>query len=237
MTHSTIKPNWPSFGGYTPISGCPEFRVRLNRPISRIRLLHADEAMPPLPVKQQPKVIAPPPLPEPIRELPPAEVRTLFETDIGKEIAQDRKKIESVLQSVTKEWQAACDKQHLHVHELQQAAIELALTIATKLLHRDIEEDRFEIETILEEMTIDLEPSRNATIRLNPDDYDLLQTRMEGSMFQLPTLPDAIVVPDELLARGTCQIDTGDTILVSDFNTQLQQMRDQLLGELGHARS
>jgi flagellar biosynthesis/type III secretory pathway protein FliH len=84
-------------------------------------------------------------------------------------------------------------------------------------------------------MLAQLEKDAPVTIRMNPADIELLESRLDGSPL-LPDRDDPRVVPDRTLARGECRVESGDTILLSDVTRELQEIRDDLLRSLGNAR-
>ncbi|MCS7270180.1 MAG: flagellar assembly protein FliH, partial [Gemmataceae bacterium] len=122
------------------------------------------------------------------------------------------------------------------LQEWQRAAITLAMTIASRLLYERIQSGEFPIEARVREMIAQLANEPVVAVRLHPQDLKLLQERLAGQ----PLLSESEhprFIADATLARGECRVEGRDTILLSDVVRQLQEIQDELLRSLGHARS
>jgi flagellar biosynthesis/type III secretory pathway protein FliH len=125
------------------------------------------------------------------------------------------------------------DEQRLS--EWRRVAVELGLTIATKLLHEKITAGEFALEALVRDMAAQFNGPPPITVRLHPDDLAVLRQRLGGS----PLLADAesVLVADPALGRGNCRIEAGGQMLLSDLADQLEDLRTTLLRSLGHAGS
>ncbi|MEJ5275345.1 MAG: FliH/SctL family protein [Thermogemmata sp.] len=139
----------------------------------------------------------------------------------------------SALRSAVAELQR---QQQQRLHEWQRAAIELALTMASRLLYERIQSGEFPIDARVREMVAQLENEPVIAIRLHPQDLKLLEQRLK----EQPLWPEGEqprFIADATLARGECRVEGRETILLSDVVRQLEEIRDELLRSLGHARS
>ena len=72
-------------------------------------------------------------------------------------------------------------------------------------------------------------------VRLNPEDLALLTRRLDGE--PLLTTADPRLVPDAALARGSVAVEGHSQLLVADPARTLEEIRDELLRSLAHARA
>jgi flagellar biosynthesis/type III secretory pathway protein FliH len=212
-----------------------EYRVRFTGRLVDAVLVPAEEVSVP-----QPRPAAPPsrtptpasiPVPAP-RVEPPAPTAPQNTRDAD----TDREHVEAALEQIRAGVAALREDQAGRLREWQRAAIELALTIATRLLHERIAAGEFPIEARVRDMIAQLEEDAPATVRLNPADLALLESRLGGEPL-LSGRDDPRLVPDPELGRGECRVESRETILLSDLTRELQEIRDELLRSLGNARS
>lgn len=185
----------------------------------------------------QPSLPPQTPTPPPRAE-PPTPTATIdfWQTEAGKELLADRQRIEALLEQVRQSVRELRVDQANRLKEWQRAAIELALTIATRLLHERVQSGEFPIEARVRDMIVQLEEDAPATIHLNPADLDLLTSRLGGTPL-VPGRDDPRFVANPELARGECRVESRETLLLSDVTRELQEIREELLRSVGYARS
>ena len=122
------------------------------------------------------------------------------------------------------------------LRELQEAAVELAIAIASCIVHRTIERNDFAIEGLVAQMIDRLEPGVSVSIRLHPDDLQLLRKRLDGKPPPSDECGDVQFVADASLSRGDCAAEAGDFGLVSQIESQQSDLRKLLLEELTDAQ-
>ena len=219
--------------GSTPATH--EFRVRFSRHLRGARLVAADEDAVPAfqPAAPAPQPAAPPAPPSATAVAPPTD---FWKPNTGRELQADRERIETVLGGVTAAVENIRSERGERLREWQRAAIELALTIATRVLHEQVESGAFPIEAKVRDMIAQLGEDAAVTIRLNPADLALLGDRLGGQPLS-PDHPDPRFVPDANLGRGDCQVEGRESMLLSDVTRELEEIRDELLRSLKNARS
>ncbi len=166
-----------------------ETRIRLKFPLRGARI---DSPSAPLPPISMPLLTSSTQRLSP--EVPPSLSVTqtvpnldLSQSEIGNQLRSDRKLIETMLARLVDSVHQLQLDHRLRLAELQQAAVEIALTIATRLLHQQINAGDFNIEAMVREMVGQLGDDVPVTIRLNPQDLLLVERRLEGA----PLLPDS----------------------------------------------
>ncbi len=206
-----------------------EFRVRFHARLANATLTTPDA---PLPAA---KPILPPPPPPPVVAFVPEPVPAPA-PDLTAEFLADRERIEAVLETVRT---AAADvRKDLNgrLREWQRAAVELAMATATRLLHDRVVTGEFPVEEKVREMVEQLHEDGPITVRLNPADLELLEHRLGGEPL-LPGRDDPRVIPDPTLARAECRVEGREGMLLTDVTRELIEIREQLLKDLGNARS
>lgn len=218
-----------------------ECRLRFHRPLKGAEVVPAD-AVPtaarpePKPAPAPPPAPKPPPPAPPTRTADPVPATDAAHAELARERAADRARIEAVLAEVRSDVASLRKERAARVAELQRVAIELALTIASRLLHERIVSGDFPIDAKVRDMVAQLGEDAAVTVRLNPTDLALLKDRLGDD----PLVPDRDapkLVPDPALARGACQVEGRESMLLSDVARELQEIREDLLRSLDNARS
>lgn len=122
------------------------------------------------------------------------------------------------------------------LHEFQQASVELAHAIASKLVFDDVEQDRFPIANLVHEVISRLNAKSETVVRMNPADLALLR--------ELPTIGDSEdeqtvrFVADSNLRRGDCRAKSGEITVIYELRRQIDEIRQQLLSTVnGHVET
>lgn len=166
---------------------------------------------------------------------PPAPPTDLLVTEIGAQLSADRRAIEAVLGSVTAAVDGLKQEHAERLFQWRAAAVELAVSIAAKLLHERIAADQFNLEQMIRDMAADLN-DEVVCVRLNPHDLELLEKRLDGQpLLSGPTDPQLIA--DTSLARGECRVEGRSAVSLSDLPRQLGQIREDLLRRVADARA
>jgi flagellar biosynthesis/type III secretory pathway protein FliH len=202
-------------------------------------LERADEQQPlsPAALPAAPKSTPEPPTPLTATHTTPASPSTNTpKPDLTKELQADRARIDELFGKVRASVNDLRKDQAERIRQWQRAAIELAVTISTRVLHERIEADAFPIEAKVRDMLNQLEGDVPVKIRLNPTDLDLLRRKLGGKPL-LDGPDDPNLVADPSLARGDCCVEGKEAMLLSDLGRELVEIREELLRSLAHARS
>lgn len=160
-----------------------------------------------------------------------------WDSTVARELAADRERIEATLEQLRAASIEVQSQRDAHLAGLQNAAVELSLTIATQLLHRVVTADEFPVEDMVRDMAAQMMDESSFTIHLNPEDLKLLERRLGGA----PLLPDSEatkLVADPTMKRCECRVEGGHgSLLISDAARQLQEIREELLRNLANARN
>lgn len=218
-----------------------ECRLRFHRPLKGVEVVPADSvATAPKPTPPQarpePKPAPPPPAPAPPAPVPATEPAVDFsQTELARELAADRDRIEAVLAEVRSDIVALRMERAAKIEDLQRVAIELAVAISSRLLHERVAADDLPMDTKLRDMVAQLGDDVAVNVRLNPLDLQLLKARL-GEQPLSPDRDDPRFTPDPALNRGECQVEGRESMLLSELTRELHEIRDDLLGSLTNAR-
>ena len=224
MTVQTTKPYQPR-----------EFRVPVSARMSLATLVPPNTPLPPLSALS-PKVVESNRSAEQVLNPDPAQPADFWVTEIGSQLSAERKAIEATLSAV-RTGVNELRKQHTErLADWQKAAVELALTLAAKVLHERVTADEFPIDAMIRDMAGEMHEDEIISIRLNPRDLQLLEQRLDGEPL-FPGLTDPKLVADHTLGRAECRVEGRANVTVCDLPRQLSQFREDLLRSLAHARS
>ncbi len=114
------------------------------------------------------------------------------------------------------------------LHELQRVAVELAVAVASRLVHGRITANEFPVEELVRKAVARLAGEPRVVVRLHPEDLALLKKRLGG---QTPTPAGAEVqlAADPTVGRGDCRAEGGPVVVLSRLEAQLADIRERLL--------
>ncbi len=205
------------------------FRVSFTARLANAAFVSPDAPLPPF---RRPS--PPAPITQPL--ITPLIPQNLSDTAIGRDMAADRKMIQTTLSTIQAKVAELSRQQAANMDGLQNAAVELALTIATRLLHRMVTADEFPVEAMVRDMAAELVNDTPVTVWLNPDDLKLLERRLGGQQLLSGDAPK--LVADASLERCECRVEGGNgSLILSDPARHLAEIRDDLLRNLADARN
>ncbi len=121
--------------------------------------------------------------------------------------------------------------------EMARAAVNLAVTIAGRLIHAKLEAGEFGLDALIQKLLSRLEGLHPVTVRLHPEDLALLRRRVPDDQALFPDDRVARMVADPLIGRGSCRADMGDVSILSELDAQLADIRKHLLESLDHGHA
>ncbi len=123
------------------------------------------------------------------------------------------------------------EQQRQSLQEMQEVAVELAVAAASVLTGTAIERGQFAVDDLILQALAQMQLTDPVRVRMNPQDYDLLQVLMKE--------PDAseelqrlTVIQDDSLNRGSCRVESGRRILLTDLPTRLNDIRRSWMEKL-----
>jgi flagellar biosynthesis/type III secretory pathway protein FliH len=126
-------------------------------------------------------------------------------------------------------------QQSQRLQEMQQVAVELAMAVASRLAHEQLEAGNLGVESLVRQAVERLKTTEPVTVFLHPKDLELLKTRLAKVQPRPADLAKLRLAADPQLARGNCRAEAGDTSVVLDVQEQLSAIRRHLLDALPEA--
>jgi flagellar biosynthesis/type III secretory pathway protein FliH len=148
----------------------------------------------------------------------------------------DWPRIEAALAAIDEQLQEIEQRRRESLVEMQQAAVELAVSIAARLVHEKIRADDFAVEDLVGALLQRCETSGPVEIHLHPADLELFERRTQGQTRPGIKHGSYTLVADGSLERGDCRVDAGDFGILSKLELQLSEMRQHLLECLDDAQ-
>jgi flagellar biosynthesis/type III secretory pathway protein FliH len=147
----------------------------------------------------------------------------------------ERAAIQQVLAALNEAVQQIQKRDQQRLAEFQRATIDLAVAIASRLVHRKLTAGEFGLETLVGQLVAELGTATSITAYLHPEDLALLKQRLEGNAPS--TLAPGIVdlAADTSLRRGDCRVQTDDVTAHSQWEAKLDEIRERLMRSLSHA--
>ncbi len=211
-------------------------RIRFPAPLRQVRWISSLPAATATTTRGEapvPPPVAPPPPHRPA-EPPEASATETATPEDTEQSAVDRHYIETALQQIQTALRQLREEQNTRIEQWQRAAIELATTMATRLVHERITANDFPIDAKIRDMIAQLTDDVPVVVRLNPADWELLQSRLQhpgnDDLLRGPDAPR--FVADPTLDRGECHLEGRESMLLSQITRELQDIRDELLRSL-----
>ncbi len=116
------------------------------------------------------------------------------------------------------------DQHRQSLGEMQEVAAELASAAASWLVGYAIDRNLFAVDDLIRKSLQQLGVDQPVCVRLNPLDHELLKTLMKDPHSR-NLLDQMSCVEDSSMPRGSCRVESGRRILVSDMQSRLEDIR------------
>lgn len=196
--------------------------IRFAKPIQTVVLVD-----PKAPVGKVPPAKAPEPLSPPVSR-PPQPVAPPPPTITPAE----RQQLEEVMGRLMDLGQTLHEQQRQRLQEMQEVAVELAVAIASRLIHENIDRGAFGVDAMIRQVVAQLESEHPVTVYLHPNDLALLHKRLGDAKLMTANHTEVRLAADATLKRGDCRAETGDVHLLSQLEDHLVEIRKGLLHNL-----
>ncbi len=195
-----------------------QFSVRFPCPLRGVVRAEKSHPLPPQPAPPAPLAQpTPQPSPEALAELE----RTAFQ---------------NILAGLRKAAAQVATQHESMLSEMRQAAVELAIAVAGRLLHDKVHAGEYPLEKVIRQVVDKLPVRRKVIVSMHPDDLALLRQRLGEKALESES-PVLEFRADTRLTRGACKAEAGGVTVLSDLQEQLALLRQELLEGVAHAQA
>lgn len=120
--------------------------------------------------------------------------------------------------------------------DMQQGCVELAIAVASQVVHTAVEAGQFNIEGLVKQALDRLHADGPVTVRLHSADLKLLHERTSGLSPPWMNEDTLRLRPDDSLPRGTCRAEDRQYGVLYEIQLQLADIRRHLLESLEDAQ-
>jgi len=182
-----------------------------------------------------PQAIVEPPAPVAIPRTIPEPVAATFPNELGQKVVAappPSPDLTPLLTAISSQLTILDERRRQSLSELQQVALELAISVASHLVHQAISNDQFAVEKLVQQAISTLGINAAPTISLHPLDLELLHKRLLHE--PVPWSPDQVTIrSDPGVNRGGCRIETeSGRMRVSEMSLRLSEIRRHWMEEL-----
>ena len=148
-------------------------------------------------------------------------------TEIATRFVDER--LGSVLPALQAAAEGLADERDRWLAEWENTAVRLGISIAEKLLHRQLEVRPDAVRERLAQSLQLASGSAQVTVRLNPGDLQRLGPEARDVVRSLASCGQATLTPDAGLSPGSAVIETGAGTIDARIETQLERIASELL--------
>jgi flagellar assembly protein FliH len=135
------------------------------------------------------------------------------------------KRAEAMLRRVAQTIEELGGLRQTLIHETEREMVQLALTLARRVVHREVTLDP-ELAAALAHVALErLGTNTPATVRLNPEDYTIVA--QDGARWGGQTVT---VVPDPAISRGGCLVESAFGSVDATIERQFDELSRALFG-------
>lgn len=117
---------------------------------------------------------------------------------------------------------------HQWLRQWQHETIPLAIAIAERLVRRQIDADPSILLQWLQDSVRLVQGSHQISLRIHPSDIEILGQSLESTLEQLRTQVAIILVPDESVQPRGLILQTSESTIDQQMQTQLDRLKEEL---------
>ncbi|GEM_PF-774346 len=159
------------------------------------------------------------------------ELLTAAEVGFGGVSEEELSEVKQMLASAAELVTELQEQHRQSLGEMQEVAVELASAAASWLVGVAIDRDLFAVDDLVRNALQHMELDQPVRVRLNPADHMLLKNLIRDPESRA-LLADVSCFDDATLVRGSCRVESGRRILLTDMNSRLEDVRRSWLEKL-----
>ena len=159
------------------------------------------------------------------------EVVTPEEVGLGGVSEEELNELRKMLANTAELVMELQDQHRQSLHEMQEVAVELATAATSWLTGVAIDRGEFAVDDLIRKALHQMEIDQPVRVRLNPADHDLLKNLMRDPAGRR-MLENVSCFDDSALSRGSCRVESGRRIVLSDMESRLENIRRSWMEKL-----
>lgn len=159
------------------------------------------------------------------------EVVTPEEVGLGGVSEEELTELRQMLANTAELVMELQDQHRQSLHEMQEVAVELATAATSWLTGVAIDRGDFAVDDLIRKALHQLEIDQPVRVRLNPADHELLKNLMRDPAGRR-MLENVSCFDDSALSRGSCRVESGRRIVLSDLESRLENIRRSWMEKL-----
>ena len=157
-----------------------------------------------------------------------AEARKQVEQSLEKMVSSQ---LQQLTPTLTVEFERLAKRRDEWIHEWEQHAIQLAVRIAERVIQRELSvTPDIPIELVREALDV-IAGARRCEIRLNPKDYELLESQLSELTRGPARVMEVNTIADPSIPPGGCEILTDQGEVDQRLETRLKRIETELLAD------
>lgn len=130
--------------------------------------------------------------------------------------------------TLTKIAETALTEKHKLIKNTEDDIVKLAVDVARKVVGRELVQDRSIVVNFVKEAIKMLEDKEKIIVYCHPEDIELIKSHRED-FIRLTDLNEALhILPDDMLERGECRLESNSEIVDTDINYQFGEIKKKL---------
>lgn len=158
------------------------------------------------------------------------EAKTNHRKEVEKEVAARMATLQAALEQTVQRLIEARDQWQ---GEWERIGLELASAIAQKVVKAAVAKPNDAARANLVKVLALVGRVPSVKVYLSPADLDSLEHNREGWQAATRAIGEVVLTPDPNMTPGGCRVETEFGTIDASIETQLQRIRDELLGESG----
>ena len=159
------------------------------------------------------------------------EVVTPEEVGLGGVSEEELTELRQMLANTAELVMELQDQHRQSLHEMQEVAVELATAATSWLTGVAIDRGDFAVDDLIRKALHQMEIDQPVRVRLNPADHELLKNLMRDPAGRR-MLENVSCFDDSSLSRGSCRVESGRRIVLSDLESRLENIRRSWMEKL-----
>ena len=159
------------------------------------------------------------------------EVVTPEEVGLGGVSEEELTELRQMLANTAELVMELQDQHRQSLHEMQEVAVELATAATSWLTGVAIDRGDFAVDDLIRKALHQMEIDQPVRVRLNPADHELLKNLMRDPAGRR-MLENVSCFGDSSLSRGSCRVESGRRIVLSDLESRLENIRRSWMEKL-----